>query len=68
MDKKFKVIQNENNPLNFLNARADLLHFIPFNESVLRSGVLSNFSKNLDELYFKLSANHQFFIPNFYEI
>ena len=66
--REFKVIQNENNPLNFLNARADLLHFIPFNESVLRSGMLSNFSKNLDELYFKLSANHQFFIPNFYEI
>lgn len=58
---------NAKNPLVYLKNEHKMIQFIPFNESVLKSGIFSNFSKNLDELYYKLDENYQLFIPSDYK-
>ncbi|QKF64791.1 hypothetical protein [Campylobacter corcagiensis] len=64
----FITNNSEINPLNTLYEESDFLQFVPFNESVLKRNLLSNLSKDIDELYFKLKSNYQLFIPDFSEI
>lgn len=61
--KNIKIVSENKNPLLELRHRDDVLQFIPFNNKILESNILSIFSTDMEKLYFKLSNSYQLFIP-----
>ncbi len=61
--KKIKVIKPDENPIAKLERRDDVLQFLPFDEKIKESGLLSLFSKSFQKLYYKLDNIYQIFIP-----
>lgn len=68
--KKDLLIKKDSdiNPLATLYKKSKFLQFLPFNDKILKPNLISNLSKDMDELYFKLESNYQLFIPDFSEI
>ena len=61
--QKVEIIEAKKNPLLKLKNKEDILQFIPFNQKIIDSNVLSVFSTDMERLYFKLSNSYQLFIP-----
>ena len=61
--QKVEVINTTENPLLKLRNKKDILQFVPFNKKILKSGISSVFSTDMDRLFFKLSDSYQLFIP-----
>jgi len=61
--KNIEIITENKNPLLKLRNRNDVLQFVPFNNKILDSNLLSVFSTDMERLYFKLSKSYQLFIP-----
>ncbi|MDA3058305.1 potassium transporter TrkA [Campylobacter sp. VBCF_05 NA6] len=51
------------NPLIELSSESDFLQFVPFSDKILAPKSTAIFKKDLDKMYFKLSHNHQIFLP-----
>ncbi|CZE48822.1 hypothetical protein [Campylobacter geochelonis] len=63
------VVDNDmQNPISVLEKESEFIQFLPFDEKILKRKITSSFSKDLDELYYKLEDNYQLFVPSFYEI
>lgn len=63
-NKKIEVnVSSDINPLTRLSNAADLIQFIPFDESVKNANKFSFLSMDLNKQYQKLSHNHQLFLP-----
>jgi hypothetical protein len=46
-----------------LENRDDVLDFVPFDEDVKNTNILSLFTTNFQKLYYKLENLHQVFMP-----
>jgi hypothetical protein len=61
--QKVEVITTKENPLLKLKDKKDILQFVPFNKKIIKSGISSVFSTDMERLFFKLSDSYQLFIP-----
>lgn len=67
--KDLHVVDNAGqNPILQLEKNGKFLQFVPFTEKILKRNIASVFSKDFDELYYKLDHNYQLFIPSEYKI
>ncbi|MDR0666142.1 MAG: potassium transporter TrkA [Campylobacteraceae bacterium] len=62
--KQIEIIKNnDKNPLFELQKENDMVQFVPFYESFLKSKILSIFSEDLNRVYFLLNDKYQLFLP-----
>ncbi|MDR1007079.1 MAG: potassium transporter TrkA [Campylobacteraceae bacterium] len=63
-EKQIEIIKsNDENPLFKLKKEDDMLQFVPFYESFLKSKIVSIFSEDLNRIYFMLNDKYQLFLP-----
>ncbi|MDR0762052.1 MAG: potassium transporter TrkA [Campylobacteraceae bacterium] len=62
--KQIEIIKNsDKNPLFGLQKENDIVQFVPFYESFLKSKIVSIFSEDLNRVYFLLNDKYQLFLP-----
>jgi len=66
--RDFEIIDKNENPILALENEQNFLQFVRFSDDTVKQNLSSVLSRNLDELYYKLSKNHQLFVPSFYDI
>lgn len=62
-DTKIEFIKTSKNPIIELENSSVCLQFISFDEELLQSNFILNFSTNFNALYHKMKKNYQLFIP-----
>ncbi|MDR1975804.1 MAG: potassium transporter TrkA [Campylobacteraceae bacterium] len=63
-EKEIQIIKSgEKNPLFGLKQDDDILQFVPFYSSFLKSKIVSMFSEDLNRVYFLLNDKYQLFLP-----